>query len=71
MEAGQSPIGIGRVVECHRRPIARVVASFAGGGEGNSYVTRIRRSGEIRLVAAVAIRRQGRVVVIRVALRAS
>lgn len=59
IECGQSsPIGIG-------------VARVTGRWESHGNVTRIRGPGEIRLMAAVAVGRQRRVVVIRVALRTS
>ena len=47
------------------------MAGCAGGGEGCRTVIGIRGPREIRLVAAVAIRRKRRVVIVRVALRAS
>jgi len=70
MRPRQRPISIGRVVECHRCPIARVVASVARCWEGRRDVTWIRRPGEICLMAAVAVCWQSRVIVICVALHA-
>jgi len=58
VESGQRPIGIERVIERSQgRPVGVGVAGVACGWEGHSHVTRIRGSGEIRLVAAIAVGR--------------
>jgi hypothetical protein len=66
----QRIVGIRRVIEGDSRPVGRVVTGVARSGECGRNVTGIRGTREIRLVTAVARRRQCRVVVIRVALRA-
>ena len=68
MESRQGPVGIQRVIERDCGPDGGVVAGVAGGREGRGDVTRIRSSGEIGLMAAVAGCGHGCVVVVGVAL---
>jgi len=58
------------VIESRRRPTARGVAKRAIGGEPGRNVIRVRRPGEIRLVAGIAGSRRVRVIVVCMALGA-
>ena len=60
-----------RVIEGRRSPIRRGVAKRAISRESGGYVGRIGGAREVRLVATVAVGRQRRVVVVRVARRTS
>lgn len=63
----QRIVGIRCMIEHDRCPVGGGMAGVTSGGEGCGYVTWIRGSGEILLMAAVAIRGQRRVVVVCVA----
>jgi len=63
-------IRIRGVVEVDVGPIRRIVAGFARSGKRRGGMVGIGRALPVRLMAAVARRRQRRVVVICVALRA-
>ena len=72
VRARQSKVGIHRMIECDRgRPVDRVMARVASRREARGRVTGIRGSRPVCLMAAEASRRQGCVIVIRMALRAS
>lgn len=68
VRSGQRIVRIGRMVEVDARPVRRAVACVASCRKRSSSVARIGCALPIRLMAAVARRRQSRVVVVRVAL---
>jgi len=70
VSSGQWVVGIQCVIEVDVDPVSSRMARVAGRGEPCSRVARVCRSIPIRLVAAEAGRRQRRVVVIGMALRA-
>ena len=69
MRPRQRVIRVCGVVKVDVSPIRRVVARFAGSREPRGGMVGISRTLPVRLMAAVASRRQRRVVVVRVALR--
>lgn len=70
MRSGQWIVGIGRVVKSNCRPVAGVMTGIAGCWKSRCNVVRVRCSGEVSLMAAVAVGRQSRIVIVRMALRA-
>lgn len=69
VSAGQRIVGIGCVVEVDVCPIGSVMAGLASSRKSGGDVIRVGCTFPICLVAAIARCRQGRVVVIRMALR--